>query len=199
MEIEEMQILWSEMSDQLEQQKKLTNEIIMNMTQEKYSNRFKSISTYETIGAVICFVIALQIIFNFSKLDTWYLMACGIFTLAFLLVMPVLVLRALIKIKRLNIVNKSYKDTLVSYTKSKTNLLQLQKFGIMASFILMFTVAAVFSKIFSNKDFFAVERDIWSNVSIAIALLFVVLVSNWGYGHYKKVANSAEAVIKELE
>jgi len=52
MEIEEIKALWSEMSDQLEQQKKLTNEIIMSMTQERYSNKFRTISKYETIHMV---------------------------------------------------------------------------------------------------------------------------------------------------
>lgn len=199
MEIEEMQALWSDMSNQLEQQKKLTNKIIMNMTQERYSNTFRTISIYESIGAVICFAIAIQILVNFSSLDTWYLKVCGIFTLTFLFVLPVLVLRALGKIRKLNIVDKSYKDTLVDYTKAKTNLLRLQKFGIFASFLLMIAVAAVFSKIWSNNDFFAMERNIGSYLVIGIAIVFVILVSRWGYGHYQRITSSAESVLKELE
>ena len=199
MEIEEMQMLWSEMSDQLEQQKKLTNEIIMNMTQEKYSNKFRTISTYETIGAIVCFAVAIYILANFGSLDTWYLKACGIFTLTFLFVLPILVLRALGKIMRLNIMDKSYKDTLVSYTKAKTNLLRLQQFGIVASFLLMFTASAIFSKVWSNKDFFTMERDIGSYVAMGIAIVFVILVSRWGYGHYKRITSSAESLLKEIE
>ena len=199
MEIEEMKTLWSEVSHQLEQQKKLTNEIIMNMTQERYTNKFKTISTYETIGAIICYGIAINILANFGKLDTWYLKACGIFTIAFLLILPVLVLRALSRIKRLNITNKNYKETLVSYTKAKTRLLKLQQFGIAGSFVLMFAVAAVFSKLWSNKDFFMIERNAWSYVVIGVASLFVALVSRWGYGHYKRITNSAESLLKELE
>lgn len=199
MEIEEIKILWSEMSDQLEQQKKLTNEIIMNMTQERYRNKFRTISNYETVGAVICFGVALGILTSFNLLDTWYLKACGIFTLAFLLVLPILVLRALSKIKRLNIIDKNYKETLISYTKAKTNLLRLQKFGIGASFFLMFAVSAVFSKISSNKDIFLMERNVWSYIVIGIAVLFVLLVSRWGYGHYRRITNSAENLLKGLE
>jgi len=199
MEIEEMKILWSEMSDQLEQQKKLTNEIIMNMTQERYTNKFKTISIYETIGAVICYGVAIGVLVNFGALDTWYLKACGVFTLTFLFVLPILVLRALSRIKRLNITDKNYKETLISYTKAKTNLLRLQQFGIAGSFFLMFAVAAVSSKMWSNKDFFMMERNMWSYAAIGIATLFVILVSRWGYGHYRRITTSAESLLKELE
>ena len=41
MELEEMQTVWSQMSDQLEQQQKLTDKIIIDMTQQKFKNRFK--------------------------------------------------------------------------------------------------------------------------------------------------------------
>ena len=38
MELEEMQILWTRMSSQLEEQKELTNKLIMEMTQQKFRN-----------------------------------------------------------------------------------------------------------------------------------------------------------------
>lgn len=199
MEIEELQALWSEMSDQLEQQKKLTNEIIMNMTQERYTNKFKTLSNYERLGAVICFGIGIHILMNFGKLDTWYLQVCGIFTLAVLFILPILVLNSLKKIRNLNITNTSYKETLINYSKAKQNLLKLQQFGIFLSFILMFAISGVFAKIWSNKDFFMVERNIWANLSILFAVLFVIVCSYWGYRSYRHITSSAENILKELE
>ena len=61
MEIEELQSVWSEMSAQLEKQKKLTNELIMEMTQNRYSTKFDKLTFYETIGAVISFVMAIYL------------------------------------------------------------------------------------------------------------------------------------------
>ncbi|MFK7813750.1 MAG: hypothetical protein AB8B59_14745 [Maribacter sp.] len=199
MEIEEMKALWSDMSDQLEEQKKLTNEIIMNMTQERYSNKFRTISTYETLGAVICFAMAMYILINFGALDTWYQITSGVFTIVFLFIQPILVLRALSKIKRLNILDKNYKETLVSFTKAKTDLLKLQQFGIAASFIFMITILAVFPKILKNKDFFMMEHSIWLYIHLVCTLVLAVFVCRWGYGHYKRITNSAEEVLKGLE
>ncbi|MGI9551836.1 MAG: hypothetical protein ACR2MT_11595 [Aurantibacter sp.] len=199
MDLEQIQATWSQLSSELEQQKKLTKQIILQMTQERYSNKFNTISTYETIGAIICLVVGIYILGNIAKLDTWYLLACGIFTVAFLFGMPIMVLSALHRIKNMDILEHSYKDTLVRYEKAKKNLLMLQQFGIYASFILMFSTAAVFSKIWSNEDFFMIERDGWIYGSIAVAVIFVIFFARWGYKCYKSVTSSAENILNELE
>jgi len=199
MEIEEMKALWSEMSDQLEQQKKLTNKIIMNMTQERYSKKFRTISKYESIGALLCFGLAIYILANFDLLDTWYQQVSGILTIVFLFIQPLLVLRALSKIQRLNILEKNYKETLISYIKAKTNLMRIQQFGILGGFIFMFTSLAVFPKIMTNKDFFMMDHSIWLYVFLGLTIVLAALVSRWGYGHYKRITNSAEDIVKEME
>lgn len=199
MKLEELQTAWYEMSEQLEHQKKLTDNIIMEMTQKKYTDKFRTISLFETFGASICFIAALYIIVNFYKLNTWYLITCGIFSLLFLIVLPIFVLVSLYRIKNINITKHSFSDTLIHYIKEKNRLMLLQKLGIGASFIQLFAVAIVFAKILSNKDFFMVERDIWSYVFMGLAVVFIFLMARWGYNGYKKVTNSAEQLLKNLE
>ncbi len=199
MELEEMQALWSDLTNQLDHQKKLTDKIIMNMTQEKYSNKFRTITTIETIGAIFCFTIGVCVLANFSKLDTWYLMLCGVIMVAFLLGLPVLALRALRKIRAVNITNKSFKEALLDFSKAKKNLMNIQKGAVAASFVVMIAASGVGAKILGNKDFFLVERNIWANFSILLALVFVSFTSYWGYRSYSKITNSAENILKELE
>lgn len=199
MDLEQIQATWVQLSHELEQQKIVTKQLILQMTQERYSNKFKGILTYETIGAVICFVVSIYILANIAKLDTWYLLACGVFTIAFLLIMPIMVIKALHKIKNIDILEYSYKDTLVRFERAKKNLLMLQQFGIYASFILMFATAAIFSKIWSNKDFFTIERDGWIYGSIVFAVVFVIFFARWGYKCYQGTTTSAENILKELE
>jgi hypothetical protein len=197
MDLEEIQTIWSEMSDQLEQQKKLTNEIIMKMTQDRYSNKFDKITFYETIGAIICFLAAIYFLVNIHKLDTWYLLACGIFTIAFLIILPVITLGLLGKIKRMNIVKNSFKETIVGYTKAKNQLLLMQRVGIYLSFVLMFTCLPLFSKIMKNKDLF-LQSKIWL-IYLPIMAIFFFFFARWGYKCYKNITNSAENILKELE
>lgn len=199
MEIEEMQALWSDMSNQLEHQKKLTNKIIMDMTQERYSNKFRTIATMETIGAIFCSVIGIVILANFSKLDTWYLMLCGAITVAFILGLPVLALRALRKIRTINITNKNYKEALLEFSNAKKHLMNIQKGAVVASFIVMIAASGVGAKLLGNKDFFLIERNIWANLSILLAIVFVSFTSYWGYRSYSKLTNSAENILKDLD
>ena len=197
MDLEEIQTVWSEMTDQLEKQKKLTTELIMKMTQERYRTKFDKITFYETIGAVVCFVMALYLLVNINKLDTWYLLACGIFTVAFLIILPIITLGLLGKIKRMNIIKNSFKETIVGYTKSKNQLLLMQRVGIYLSFVLMFTCLPVFSKIMNNKDLF-LQGKIWLTY-IPVMVIFLLLFTRWGYKCYKNITNSAENILKELE
>jgi hypothetical protein len=197
MELKELETLWSEMSQELETQKKLTNELIMNMTQEKYSNKFQKISTYETIGGVICIIAGIFILTKFSLLDTWYLQLCGLFTVIFLFLLPVFSLSSLRRIQKLNIADKNLKETLVSFTKAKNQLLFLQRLGIYLSFILMFTVLPVASKIMKGKDLF-LDSNIFY-IYLPIMAIFLFFFTRWGYGCYKSITNSAENILKELE
>lgn len=199
MDLDEIQAVWSEMSGQLENQKKLTNKIIMDMTQQRYTNKFRTISIYETIGAVFCFIITTLILMNFQKLDTWYLIVSGIVTLAFISVLPLMTLRLLGRIKNYDILDKDIKETLIGYRKAKKSLMRLQEFAVYASFIVMFASAAVFAKLLNNKDFFMIERGIWEYGVIGLSLVFIFFFSRWGYRCYKNITNSAENILKELE
>lgn len=197
MELQELQTLWSQVSEQLEDQKKLTNEIIMKMTQERYANKFSKISVYETVGAIICFIVALYVLFNFGKLEIWYLQLCGLFTFLFLIILPVLTLKSLRNITQINVAESSFKDTIVLFEKAKNKLLLLQRVGIYLSFLLMFIILPVASKLLKNKDLF-LETGVWF-VYLPIMGIFLFFFSRWGYGCYKNITSSAENILNELE
>ena len=198
MELKELETLWTQMSQELESQKKLNKELIMNMTQTKYVNKFRKISTYETIGAVICIAAAIYIITQFSLLDTWYLQLCGAFTVLFLTLLPVLSLQSLSRIQNINIAGNEVKETIVRFEKAKKRVLYLQRAGIYLSFVLMFTMLPVAAKVFGKgKDLFQ-ETSVWY-IYIPVMVIFLVVFARWGYGCYKSITNSAENILKELE
>ena len=201
MELDKMKTLWDEMSLEVEKQKKLTDKIIMDMTQERYKNKFTKISTYETIGAVICFIAAVAILVNFNKLDTWYLMLCGIFSILYLFVLPIAVLRSISQIKAINITENTYKKTLLNFTKHKKQMLFIQQLGIYINFIFLIFFFPVAQKLLTNKDIFTYNNNAWSwqIPVISIAIIAMILMSRWGYKCYKNIAKSAEITLKELE
>ena len=199
MELEEMKSLWEDMSQKVDQQKILTDKLIIDMTQERYINRFNKILMYESIGAVVCFASAIFLIVNLGKLDTWYLLTCGIITLIFLLILPIVVLRSIGKIKHLNIAKDNYKETITRFYKSKKELLFTQRLGIYLSFIFALVILPVTSKILSNKDLFVSEHSTKLWIYIPILFIFLFFFSRWGYKSYKSITNSAENVLKELD
>ncbi|TDS15063.1 hypothetical protein DFQ03_1699 [Maribacter caenipelagi] len=199
MELEELKSAWTQMSDELNHQKKLTNQIILDMTKQKYQNKFTTITKYETLGAVVCFVVAFFVLLNFSKLDTWYLQVCGVLTLSFLIVLPVMVLTTLKRLKNIDILNGSYKENLKFYLKTKNRLLRLQKIGIAVGFIALFFIVPVTSKIISNKNVFLTSLKTEQYIVFAITLIIMVFFCRWAYNGYLKITQSAQELIQELE
>jgi MFS family permease len=199
MQLEEMKNLWDEMSLKIDSQQQLTNKLIMEMTQQKFRNRFSTLSLYETSGAVICFIAATFILLNLDKMDTWYLMLCGIFSLIILIILPVLSLRAINGLKKLNLSKNSYKETLIEFSKRKKNMMLIQQFSVGISIILMWMVAPVFSKIVNGKDFFMQEHSTGLLLFYAATTIGVIFFARWGYGCYKRITASAEKDLKELE
>jgi len=199
MELEELQSAWTQLSDELNHQKKLTNKIILDMTKQKYQNKFTTITKYETIGAFVCFAIAFFVILNFGKLDTWYLQVCGILTLLFLIVLPVMVLSTLKTIKNIDILNGSYKDNLKFYLKTKNRLLKLQQVGIAIGFVGLFFIVPVTSKIISNKNVFLTSLKTEQYVIFAITMIAMVFFCKWAYNGYLKVTRSAQELLQDLE
>ncbi len=199
MELEELQSAWTQLSDELNHQKKLTNKIILDMTKQKYQNKFTTITKYETLGAIVCFAIAFFVILNFGKLDTWYLQVCGILTLLFLIVLPVMVLTTLKTIKNIDILNGSYKDNLKFYLKTKNKLLKLQQVGIAIGFVGLFFIVPVTSKIISNKNVFLTSLKTEQYVIFAITMIAMVFFCKWAYNGYLKVTRSAQELLQDLE
>ncbi len=199
MQLEEMKNLWDEMSLKIDSQQQLTNKLIMEMTQQKFRNRFTTLSLYETLGAVICFLAAILILVNLNKMDTWYLMLCGILSLLIITILPILSLRAISELKKLNLSKNSYKETLIEFSKRKKNMMLVQQFSVGISIILMWLVVPVFSKIVNGKDFFMQEHSTGLLVFYAATTIGVIFFARWGYRCYKRITASAEKDLKELD
>jgi len=197
MNIEEMQTVWLEMSEKLDNQKLLTNKLIIDMTQVKFKRKISIISRYESWGAVVCFFGALLIILNIQKLDTWYLLGSGIFVLAYLIILPLIVLKYINQMKSIDLANNTYKQSLLVFTKRRKQFLTAQRVGIIANFFLMVLILPVSAKLFNGKDLFMSPGPEWLWF-IGIMMLFLVPFSVWGYRKYERMTASAENMLSDL-
>lgn len=197
MEIEEMKLQWETMTKEVDQQKSLTDKIIMEMTEIRFKNKLQSITIHETIGSIICLAMAGYLMLNFGQLDTWYLIACGIFTLAYFLLLPFFILQSIGRMKDIKIITDSPKQLLRDYAQRKKRFYTIQKTGFYLNFVLIVTALPLAGKIISGKDLF-LDPTIWFWY-LPLMVSFVVIFSIWGYKYYKKTTDEVGSMLKELD
>jgi len=196
MELQEMKSLWEDMSQKVDEQKILTDKLIIEMTRERYSNKIRSISVSEIAGALICFATALYITINFGKLDNWYLQLSGFITVAASIILPVISLKAVKKMKAINISKSTYKEALLNFSLSQKRFLQIQKITFYLSFLILLTAVLVFGKLFKNIDIFETTEKLNWMIPSGIGALYIFVI--WVYRRYTKITNAAQNILNEL-
>ncbi len=197
MELEEMKSIWSDLSDQLEKQKKLSNKTILKMTQEQYNHRINKIIYPEKIGAVVCFLAAGYILFNIEKLDTLPTLVFGIVTTAILVLLPILSLKTMKSMsKNINIAENSYKQTLGEFANIKKKFINYKKFSYVLGLGMVIVLLPPFAKIAKGIDVFS-DISFWYKVpfGMLIVSVFVYYVMR----AYSRNLNDIDKLIQELE
>ena len=192
-----MKSLWEDMSQKVDQQKVLTDKLIIDMTQERYANKLSGISIPETIAALICFAVVIYLISNFGLLDVWYLKLSGIITIASCLILPVLSLKSIQKMKAINISKNTYKESLITYAKGKIKFMLIQKVSFYTSFLVLISSVIVFGKIMKGIDVFTMTEKLNWLVPSGIGVLYIF--TQWVLKKYKKATTSANNILNELE
>jgi hypothetical protein len=196
MELEEMKTLWDEMSMEVEKQKKLTGSLIIKMTETGYKNKLNKILIPEAVGAIGCFAIILYILMDFQKLDTWYLLVCGIVSALVLFLLPVLSIKSIFRMRSLNISTNNYKQTLSEYSKGKIQFVFVQKLSIYLGSILMLTILPLMVRLIDGVDMFK-QTNLW--YWYAICFPFFHYYAQWVFKYYVRTVTDAENILKELE
>lgn len=196
MELEEMQAAWTAMSGELAQQKKLTNELIMKMTQERYTNTWNHVRNFEIFGTLICYAILLYLLFNFGKLDTTPLRIFGSIAAVSLAILPILSLKTIRGMKEINVTSMTIKEILETYSKRKKQFVYFQKFNVFMSFLLMLVVVPVSGKIMNNEDLLSNFDD---KLLLAMPIMFVFfgLLMWFAIYTYKRILNKSQRMIDE--
>lgn len=196
MELEEMKTLWGEMSLEMEKQKKLTDSMIIKMTESRYHNKINRIVLPEGFGSFFCYVLVLCVVVNFQTLDSWYLMISGILTALILGIMPILSFRALRNLRSVNIARNNYKESLLQYSKGKIRFVQIQKLNFYLSALLFVVVLPVMVKLFGGSDLFKTTYLIYW---YAVGFPFFYWFTKWVFNYYIKTVAHAEDILKELQ
>lgn len=198
MELDEMKILWSTESEAMTKQQKLTNKLIIKMTQRNYENKINKIGMYEGAGALVCIALGLVLLFNLTQLlDAWYLLASGIFITLFYLIFPFISLASIRRMKQIDLAKKNFKETLVHYAKRKNEFLFIQRIGIICGMFVVLLGIPVASKLLNGNDLYQGSDFTWL-ITMGGGLVFLFFFGRWGYGCYKGITDAAENIISNL-
>ena len=192
-----MKSQWVDMSHKVDQQKILTDQLIIDLTKERFNTKMRAISVPESISALMCFAAVLFIISNFISLDVWYLKLSGVFAIIACLVLPVLSLKSIQKMKSVHISKSTFKETVEAYAKGKSKFMQIQKISFYTSFLVLVALVIVFGKIIKDIDVFTMTEKLNWLVPSGIGVLFIF--SQWVLKKYKKATESANTILQELE
>ena len=154
MELAELQETWSKLHKEIDSQKKLSDKMIMDIVKLKYNNKLKNILKYEGAGTVVLFVALIIVIWNIQLFDTLPLQICAVVCISVMAILPILSLTSVYRLNNMDMSKRTYKEMLVEFTKRRTYFLSVQKWGTVASVILMLAIIPVMLKISKGKDFF---------------------------------------------
>jgi hypothetical protein len=197
MDLDKMKEIWSEMSDQLEKQKKLTNQIILKMTQERSNNRLNKLINFEIIGSIISVGLIVLVIANFDKLGNGLMLTAGIVSIIIFVMSTLTSLNFIKKAKKIDVVKNSYKQTLIDFaTCYKTYQIHM-KLSTILGIVMVFVFLPVVAKILSNKDILSDLEEFWESLiacSIILPVVWYII-----YKFYSRNMEEVNRLLKDLE
>ena len=197
MELDELKSSWETLSKKMEKQQQLNSKLIEQMTNQNYKNRLNNIARPEFIGSIICFIMAIALIWNFSTLNTLLLQICGGFSILFLTVIPVLSLQSIRGLQTINMSLSTYKNTLKEFSVQKIRFQKIQKLNVILSFIFIVTFAPVSVKLIAGKDI-SQNITLWLTI-LPVSVIVLFFVSKWVLRHYNNTLTKAEELLTEIE
>ena len=197
MELDELKSSWETLSKKMEKQQQLNSKLIEQMTNQNYKNRLNNIARPEFIGSIICFIMAIALVWNFSTLNTLLLQICGGFSVLFLIVIPVLSLQSIRGLQTINMSLPTYKNTLKEFAVQKIRFQKIQKLNVILSFIFIVTFAPVSVKLIAGKDI-SQNITLWLTI-LPVSIIVLFFVSKWVLRHYNNTLTKAEELLTEIE
>ncbi|MGF1925961.1 MAG: hypothetical protein ACQUHE_17435 [Bacteroidia bacterium] len=190
-----MKNTWQEMSNTTKRQELLNYQLIDKMVNKKYVSKMNKIGYSEYAGAVICYLAAVYLIFNFAKIAQPLMQLFTIIALLLLLVLPIISIQSLRNIKNLNISSKTYLEAIEDFGKQKIKFIRLQKLNLSLGLFLITVAIPVLSAI-QGKNI-SQNPNFWTLI-FPIAIAFFLVFAFWVLRSYRSVLNETEKMLSEI-
>lgn len=181
MEINEMKNLWKDMSEKLDKQIELSEQVLLESTKEQYTRRVNIFWNAQIIGFVVAYGILIFLAFNFYKLDSWQELTSAILWCAYLGIMPFYSIAGMKTLKNINIGKMSFKECLEAFTSGKERTLRAQKISLILNPILFVAAVILIPILVLNIDSSTLVGNPLIIAIITIVLLGTMVATHWVY------------------
>jgi hypothetical protein len=195
MELKEMKNLWEGMSEKIEKQELLTNQLVEKMTEQKYQSRLNKIRYSEIIGAIICYLGAIYLIMNFMEIEPLPEKIFAVISIGLLLSLPIISLRYLSGMQDLKISSKTYLETINDFGKRKVRFQKFQKLNISLGLFLILVSIPVLSAI---KGTDLSEKEYFWTLTFPISILAFLGFAYWVLKSYNKTLEGTEKMLSDI-
>ena len=196
MELDEMKATWEALSNRLQKQEVLTNQVIEKMTTDNYRSKVNRIAYSEYIGTIICYIGAAYLITNFPKITGITIQILCITAVLLLFTLPVISLKSVKGLKNLNISTAGYAEILREYMLNKVRFQRLQKWNVVLALLLLLTFLPVITAIM-GKDI-TTAPNFWTLI-LPIGILLFSTFAIWVLRYYNRILRNAEEELKEID
>ena len=197
MELDDLKNNWEAINKQAAKQNHLTYAIIDKMTKGKYTSKINNIKYPERIGAIICILNVIYIIFNFYKLDSLLFQIIGSSTIILLFAMAAIGLMSFNKLNLSGDLDRPYAETIRQFAIQKLRFQKFQRANAILGYFLLVAVVLLLPKLFYKKD--VTDSKFFLIFPLSIGYIFLLFFSKWVYRFYKRSINQAEELLREVE
>lgn len=195
MELEEMKNIWEGMNKKIEKQELRTNHLVEKMQAQKYQSQLNKIRYSELLGAIICYLGALYLIFNFEKIEKTPEMVFAIITIGLLLILPVISLRYIRSMKNIKLSSKTYLETINDFGKRKIRFQKFQKLNVSLGLFVILTGIPVLSAIRGKE--LSETAHFWTLI-FPIAVIAFLGFAFWVLRSYNKAFKTTEQMLSDI-
>jgi phosphatidylserine synthase len=197
MELDELKSAWETLSMKMEKQQQLNSKLIEQMINQNYKHRLNNIARPEFIASIICFIMAIALIWNFDTFNTLLLQIFAGFSVLFLIMLPVLSFQSIRGLQTINMSLPTYKDTLKEFAIQKIRFQKFQKLNVFLSFIFIIAFAPVSVKLLASKDI-SQDTTLWLT-TLPASFIVLFFASRWVLRHYNNSLKKAEQLLTEID
>ena len=196
MELDEMKILWDDLSGKVENQEKIKKEELMKMTQKNYQNRLSSIYLPEILGSIVCFGYAAYFIFQIGRLELEINQVLAVFNTIAMIILPSISLWTLARLNRLKITDDSPSLLVEKFKKEKTFFWKFQRINLVLSGLFAISILPPLAELVGKKDLI-LQPTFWM-VYVPIGLICIYIFGRFTIRKYDRSLQKAQQLIEGI-